>query len=442
MESFLSRYRNPLILVAIVLAQMIGLAVQVRRPASGTDGKQTRLARYWAVTLISPFERAFLFIGHGAGSVWHNYIDLRHVRTQNHQLQTELNRMRLEQAALAENARQDLRLQKLLGFQQHYISKTVAAHVIGTSGSDASRVLYIDKGSSSGIHTDMPVITPDGVVGKVRDVFGHTAQILEINDPTSGLGVVLSQTRLRGILRGNALGQTEIVDILPDERIQPGEQVVTSGGDDVYPSGLPVGQVERIVNDPERNPYVAILVRPAVNLARLDEVLVITQTTTIMPSAMQQDLTTSQERAADILAQRLPGALPPPTLGPDGKPLDANAPPPPVRPPEPLHPDRFTPGATPPAADLTPDASYPKQVFPVQTQAQTKAAPASTQTSAGSPVAVTHRAAEKPKSVDQTALPVTPTPSVTRKIDKPAHSPATTATAQPKPTQAPKGPEN
>ena len=237
MESFLSRYRNPLVLLAIVLVQLLGLAVQVRRPNTGQDGKQTRLIRYWVVTAFSPFERVFLSVGHGVSHTWHNYVDLRHVRQQNQALQSELNRMRLEQSSLAVDAREGLRLQKLFGFQQQYIAKTVAAHIIGTSGTDLSRVLVIDKGSNQGLKTDMPVITPDGVVGKVRDVFANTAQILEINDQTSGLGIVLTQTRLRGILRGNAAGQTEIIDILPDERIQPGEQVVTSGGDSVYPFG-------------------------------------------------------------------------------------------------------------------------------------------------------------------------------------------------------------
>jgi rod shape-determining protein MreC len=366
MESFLSRYRNPLVLLAVVLAQLLGLAVQVRRPTTGNDSHQTRLVRLWAVSAISPFERVFLFIGHGVSHTWNNYLDLHHVRQQNRQLQSELDRMRLEQSSLAEDARQGLRLQKLFGFQQQYVSKTVAAHVIGTSGTDLSRVLVIDKGSRDGLRTDMPVITPDGVVGKVRDVFPFNAQVLEINDETSGLGIILTQTRLRGILRGNTAGQTEIIDILPDERIHPGEQVVTSGGDNVYPSGLPVGAVERVVNDPERNPYVAVLVRPAVNLSRLDEVLVITETKNAIPAAMQQDITTSEQKAADILAQRLPSVPPPATVGPDGKPINANTPPSPVRPPASLHPDQFTPDATPPASNLTPGAAYPNRVYPAQ----------------------------------------------------------------------------
>ncbi len=91
--------------------------------------------------LISPFERIFLYTGHGVSHAWSGYLDLRHVREQNQQLQAELNRIRLEQASLAEDARQDMRLQKLFAFQQKYVSKTVAAHVIGTSGTDLSRVL-------------------------------------------------------------------------------------------------------------------------------------------------------------------------------------------------------------------------------------------------------------------------------------------------------------
>ena len=427
MESFLSRYRNPLVLLAIVLAQLLGLAVQVRRPNPGKDGEQTRLIRYWVVTAFAPFERVFLSVGHGVSHTWHNYVDLRHVRQQNQQLQSELDRMRLEQSSLAVDAGEGLRLQKLFGFQQQYVAKTAAAHIIGTSGTDLSRVLVIDKGSKDGLKTDMPVITPDGVVGKVRDVFPHTAQVLEINDQTSGLGIVLTQTRLRGILRGNSAGQTEIIDILPDERIQTGEQVVTSGGDSVYPPGLPVGTVERVVNDPERNPYVAVLVRPAVNLSRLDEVLVITQTQNTMPATMQQDIATSEQKAADILSQRLPSVPPPANVGPDGKPINANSPPPPVRPPSSLHPDQFTPDATPPASSLTPGATYPTQVYPAQapaaatghanTPAPSNSTPATPQSKPATqhPKASTHVSSaapatttEHPKSAQHPATPTQP----------------------------------
>ena len=132
---------------------------------------------------------------------WTNYIDLVHVRQQNQDLEKTIDRLRLEQAALLEDARQGQRLQAMLGFQQKYIYSTLAAQVYGSSGSDRSHVFYIDKGAHDGLKPDMAVITADGIVGKVRDVFPHTAQVLAVNDPTSGAGVILETTRIRGILK-------------------------------------------------------------------------------------------------------------------------------------------------------------------------------------------------------------------------------------------------
>jgi rod shape-determining protein MreC len=237
----LSRYKNILFLVAVLLVQVIGLAMQIRRPnPNGGDGKTVRLIRYWAISLMSPPEKVVHGTGTGVRGMWSNYLDLRHVRQQNQELRERVSRLQLEQAGLLEDARQGQRLQALLGFKEHYIYSTVPAEVIGTSGTDQSRILTIDKGSKDGLKPDMAVITPDGIVGKLRDVFGHTSQVLVISDQTSGAGVLLESTRLRGVLRGNALGQPQIINMLPDERVKPGERVITSGGDQIFPRGLPV----------------------------------------------------------------------------------------------------------------------------------------------------------------------------------------------------------
>lgn len=372
MEPFFSRYKNALVLIAVLLVQVIGLGVQVRHPQAQGHGdtSQVRLMRYWIVTAVSPFERAFLFVGHGVRSGWSNYVNLRGVRQQNKDLQAELDRLRLEQAGLAEDARQGQRLQALLAFKQQYIYKTVAAQIIGTSGSDQSHVLYIDKGSDDGLHTDMPVITPDGIVGKIRDVFPHTAQVLEINDVTSGAGVIMQTTRIRGILRGNAAGEPQIVNLLPDERIKPGEKILTSGGDRIYPRGLPVGVVSQVKPDPDHDPYVVAIIKPAADLARLEEVLIITDVSSQMPPSMQQDIGDSEAaaeeeatHAADVMAEKLPGLKDPNAANSqqNGSLKDPNAPPP-LRPAPALHPDRFTPGATPSAIELTPGRTPDVQV--------------------------------------------------------------------------------
>ena len=366
MESFFSRYKNPLVLLVVLLVQIIGLAVQVRRPSAEPGAPGIRLIRLWTVAVLAPPEHLVEAAGSGLSSLWSNYIDLIHVQQQNRQLLEEVDRLRLEEAGLAEDARQARRLQSLLNFKEKYIYKTVAAQVIGASGSDQSHLLILDKGSADGLKRDDAVITPDGIVGRLREVFPHHSLLLEISDATSGAGVELVNTRLQGILRGNAYGQPEIVDVLPDERIHPGDAVITSGGDQIFPRGLPVGTVDRIVPDPGHSPLVNILIHPAAHLDRLNEVLIITDTASQMPQQEVTDIANSeldqmQQKAADILAERLPSAIDPEappeelfTSVVNGFALEA--PLPALNPPAPAHPDQFTPGQTPPADEMTPGA--------------------------------------------------------------------------------------
>lgn len=367
MESIFVRYRNLLVLLVLLVAQIIGLAMQVRRHNDGrsvydrTDSSGVRLIRLWANALVSPPERALEWTKGGFGGLWQNYFDLRHVRQQNKDLQATVDRLRLEQAQLMEDARQGQRLQALLGFQEKYLYQTLAAQVIGTSGSEQSRVFYLDKGSDNGLHRDMAVITPEGIVGKIREVFAHSAQVLAINDQTSGAGVILEQTRIRGILRGNAAGQPVIVGLLSDQRIKPGEKVLTAGGDEIFPRGLPVGKVQKVVPDPDRDGFIQVIVSPAANLNKLDEVLVITNTAPRFNDQQMKDLAASealkgaevkaleeQKKASEIMAERLPGLTEPNASGesvtpPAGGTSAANpaAPIPKILPP--AHPDRFTP---------------------------------------------------------------------------------------------------
>jgi rod shape-determining protein MreC len=321
----------------------------------------------------------------GSKGLWQNYVDLRNVRQQNQDLQKTIDRLRLEQAALLEDAKQGQRLQALANFQQKYVYQTVAAQAIGSSGSEQSHVFYIDKGSADGLSLDDAVITPDGIVGKVREVFPRTAQVLAVNDQTSGAGVILETTRIRGILRGNAAGRLEIVDILADKRIQKGEVVLTGGGDQIFPRGLPVGVVENVVQDPERDSFIDVIIAPAAHLDRLDEVLVITSTQARFSPEQQQDLATSealkgseaaaikeQKKASEIMAERLPGLIDP-NLPPDQQPLhDSSNPTTVAHPPVALHPDRFTPGNAPGAVPDATSAGKPDSNAPAEGDAATQ----------------------------------------------------------------------
>jgi rod shape-determining protein MreC len=309
MENLITRHRNVSILVAVLFAQVLGLAVQVKR--SSNNPEDTRLIRIWAISAVTPLEKAILWMQQGTGGVWHNYIYLRGLRSENRDLKQEIERMRLDQVRLSEDAEQARRLQLLLGFKEKFISKTVAAQVIGSSGSEQSRSIYIDKGSRDGIEPDQAVITADGVVGKVLHVYGSTSLVLLINDQTSGVGVILEKSRLQGVLKGTPLGGVAVEKVMNEETVQPGEHIITSGGDQIFPKGLDVGTVFQV--KPGTDSFLNIRVKPAANLSKLEEVLVVTGVETKLPPAGEM---AGRVRAVDILTQRLPSL-------PDKLPVDA-----------------------------------------------------------------------------------------------------------------------
>jgi rod shape-determining protein MreC len=308
MESVLGRYRNLTILVGILFLQVLGLAIQVKR---SSENESSRLIRIWAVNAVTPFEKGIVWVQNSSSNLWHNYFYLRGVRQENRDLKQKIEQMEIERVRLSEDANQARRLQALLGFKEQFIAKTVAAQVIGSSGSEQSSSVYIDKGSNSGLKPDMAVITGDGVVGKTLRVFQSTSQVLLINDQTSGVGALMEKSRLQGILRGTAAGEMVLEKVMSDEPVQPGDRVLTSGGDQIFPKGLPVGSVTKIDKaSPGSELFLNIRVKPAVDLSRLEEVLVIAQQEEKEPVATDG----APLRAADILAERLPRVPPKPTV--------------------------------------------------------------------------------------------------------------------------------
>ncbi|MFZ0662669.1 MAG: rod shape-determining protein MreC [Acidobacteriaceae bacterium] len=431
MESFFSRYRNALVLIVVLVAQLLALAIQAKRPRTdGADSPTVSLMRYTVVSVVTPPERLVHNTGQWFRSVWFGYIDLIHVRRQNTRLQEQIQHLRLDQASIAQDAAQGQRLQRMLGFKEHYINATMPAQVIGTSGTDQSQVIYIDKGSKDGLKQDMPVITANGIVGKLKDVFPYTSQVLLATDPTSGVGVILQNTRIRGILRGRAYGQLEVADVSPDSRIKAGEPIVTSGGDQIFPRGLPVGTVIRVIPDPEHDPLVDVLVRPAAGLSKLEEVLVITGMSDTMSSQEAKDLAESeaeseaeQQRASDVLAARLPSRIDPNAPADTNPEQLVNAAGDPIKPPAaplPVHSDRFSPGAEPDAAQMIPghrwapvkygteDHPAPLQPRPTPQKPAVATTVASAAPRATAPVGSTATSLSVPKAPAQTSAAIRP----------------------------------
>jgi rod shape-determining protein MreC len=146
----------------------------------------------------------------------------------------------------------------------------------------------------------MAVMTADGIVGKVLVAYASVSQVLLISDQSSGVGALLEKTRLQGVLRGTANGEVVLERVMSDEQVPVGETVLTSGGDQIFPKGLPVGTISKV--GAPKDLFLSITVKPSANLDRLEEVLVVLQ------KQEKQAVATDapRARAADILAQRLP----------------------------------------------------------------------------------------------------------------------------------------
>jgi rod shape-determining protein MreC len=411
----LGRYRNLIVLVGVLFAQILGLAVQVKRT---TDSEPTRLIRIWAVGAVTPLEKALVWTETSTRYAWHNYFYLRGVRAENRDLKQQIERLSLERVRMSQDADQARRLQALLAFKEQFISGTMAAQVIGGSGSELSRSVYIDKGESDGIKPDMAVITADGIVGKVLRVYRSTALVLLIDDQTSGVGALLDKTRLQGILRGTPSGEVVLEKVMSDETVPAGEMVLTSGGDGIFPKGLLVGRVTSVA--PGSELFLNIHVRPATDLSKLEEVLVVTK----IDQKQAEPDQTGAARAVDILAERLPGV--------PSKPADANSA------------DAAKAGAPETAA---PGSVAPQSIAPSNpgADAKPKTAPPPFSATSAAPVNSGTPATRKPASAASSSATVAGTgPAVSPRTSSrnPAKPGAATATkVLPKPVTAPPEPK-
>lgn len=262
-----SRHRPYALLAAVVLVQVLMLAFQIKRE------HDVRLIRYWAVELITPVERAGTWTVSKIGGVWSGYIGLRATHAKNQRLQAELGQLLIHNHELESQAGEAQRLETLLGFRDaHPEAPMLAAQVIGASADPGSHTLFLNRGERDRVRRNLAVITPDGVVGKIVEVFPSASQVLLINDKDGAVGALFEQSRTQGVVKGTGDADPQMDYVSNDEKVQPGEEIVTSGLDRIFPKEFPIGTVE---SASPGNPFQNIRVKPAVRLDRLEDVLIL-----------------------------------------------------------------------------------------------------------------------------------------------------------------------
>ena len=262
-----SRHRSLALLAGVLIAQLLLLAVQIRRDSRG------RLIRVWAITAVSPFERSGAWGFGKIGGVWNHYFALSGTSRENEALRVENDSLKLTISQLQSKAAEGDRLSSLLNFRDSQTKlPMVTARVIGASAGTASRIVEIDRGERDGIRRNMAVITPDGAVGKVIEVYRDNAQVLLLTDKEGGVGAMLVETRIQGPVGGTGEPLLTMKYVATDDKVNVGEKVVTSGMDKIFPRDIPVGTVQEVKPG---NPFKQIWLKPAAKLERLEEVIVL-----------------------------------------------------------------------------------------------------------------------------------------------------------------------
>ncbi len=267
MAAIPSRHKSLVLLAGVIVLQVLMLAVQIRRDSEG------RLIRVWTVGAVSPFERAGTYGFGWIRDTWRHYFALQNTTKENEQIRHENDVLKLQISQLQGKAAEADRLAALLKFRQwHAEVPMIGARVIGTGAGTASLTIQLDRGERDGIRKNMGVITPDGVVGKIVEAYPNASQVLLLTDKESGVGAMLADSRIQSPVGGQGEPLLVMKYVPNDDTVNLGERVITSGMDRIFPRDLPVGTVAEIKSG---NPFKLIRIKPAANLERLEEVLVL-----------------------------------------------------------------------------------------------------------------------------------------------------------------------
>ncbi|MBI5249007.1 MAG: rod shape-determining protein MreC [Desulfomonile tiedjei] len=257
--------------IAIVLILIGGgLIILFSSPQEPQSGPVTRAV----YSVIRPFQQAVFSMNSRLKGSWNTYISLVNVQEKNRLLEEEIRKFRQENASLLNKDIENRRLKKLLQLKSRNEFPMLVAQVVGEDALGWYRTFFINRGSDDGVAPEMPVVVSEGVVGRIAKTSTDISRVLLLTDPNLALDCRVIRTRDRGVLNGSLERGCTLRYIGLSSDVKPGDQVITSGLDGIFPRGLAVGTVET-VRKAAQGLFLEAQIRPAVNFLEIEEVLVI-----------------------------------------------------------------------------------------------------------------------------------------------------------------------
>ena len=269
------RQRAPIWLVALLVTNLVIMAVDAR----DADGRH-KVLRVWTQTFASPLQSASSKASGATTGFFQQIWNFRSTAQQNEQLKERLTQVEQELNNARQATAENERLRALLNLNEQLSIQTVPARVIARDPSVWFNTITINRGSSSGIAANMPVVTPGGIVGRVITVSPWASQVMLITDEKAGAGAVVGQLGQSGAL-GSVRGRADLGVALIEmryvsglEKVEVDDSVMTTGQDGIYPPGLTVGRVVEVKKGSATQAH-HILIQPGAQLDHLEEVAVL-----------------------------------------------------------------------------------------------------------------------------------------------------------------------
>jgi len=272
--------RRSVLLVLLII--LLVIFFQLRQELSSAKLPVSTLFDRVLVSLFTPVQKGIDKFADLIGNSWSGYLNLIGVKKENNKLKEELAFKKLYILSLEERLRIE-RHEKLIEQKMDLLGwEGIPARVISFDPYAKSHTLWISAGSKQGIHLNRPVITLEGLVGRVVKVFDHSSQILLLVDSRFSVDVIDEETRVRALVVGSGkqaelrrypyLTHLEFLNL--GDEIYEGDLLVTSGLGPLYPKGIPVGNVIRIQKK-ENALFQTSVVLPVVDFSKLDQVMVL-----------------------------------------------------------------------------------------------------------------------------------------------------------------------
>lgn len=276
--------KNPTWLLGMLLAAHL-IAVSLNRVPNRPD---LWIIQAVLISAVAPVQSVMAHSISWIKTGWTNYFSLRDARSENEKLRSERAQFERENRELREKVRMMEQVAALRDWQSVSNFDGVQARVIARDSNLLFNTIIIDQGMTSGVVKDQPVVTSDGLVGRVINSYPFAAQVLLITDERHGAGAIIGQTiegRSLGVVNGKKEYLCEFRFIDPPKVVENGEQVITSGQDGIYPKGLLIGRVKKIDGGVGGMPQ-AVDLEPAAQLGRLETVSILK----IQPNQVRQPI--------------------------------------------------------------------------------------------------------------------------------------------------------